>query len=53
MISSTYVAQGRCRLAQALIKDKRFEELYLLPAAQTKDKHAVSPEQRQGRLYWS
>jgi septum site-determining protein MinD len=38
------VVEGRCRLQQALIKDKRFEELYLLPAAQTKDKHAVSPE---------
>lgn len=37
--------EGRCRLQQALIKDKRFDELYLLPAAQTKDKHAVSPEQ--------
>ncbi|MFD2612572.1 septum site-determining protein MinD [Paenibacillus gansuensis] len=39
------VAEGRCRLNQALIKDKRFDELYMLPAAQTKDKHAVSPEQ--------
>lgn len=38
------VADGRCRLNQALIKDKRFEELYLLPAAQTKDKHSVTPE---------
>lgn len=38
------VADGRCRLPQALIKDKRFEELYLLPAAQTKDKHSVQPE---------
>ncbi len=38
------VTQGRCRLEQALVKDKRFEELYLLPAAQTKDKHAVAPE---------
>jgi septum site-determining protein MinD len=38
------VVEGRCRLSQALIKDKRFEELYLLPAAQTKDKNAVSPE---------
>jgi septum site-determining protein MinD len=37
--------EGRCKLQQALIKDKRFEELYLLPAAQTKDKHAVEPEQ--------
>lgn len=39
------VADGRCRLHQALVKDKRFEELYMLPAAQTKDKNAVSPEQ--------
>ncbi|MEI7025242.1 septum site-determining protein MinD [Paenibacillus sp. y28] len=39
------VAEGRCRLQQALIKDKRFDELYMLPAAQTKDKHSVSPEQ--------
>ncbi|MDF2669227.1 MAG: cell division inhibitor MinD [Paenibacillus sp.] len=38
------VVEGRCRLQQALIKDKRFDELYMLPAAQTKDKHAVSPE---------
>ncbi|BAB06746.1 septum site-determining protein MinD [Halalkalibacterium halodurans] len=39
------VVEGRCRLKQALIKDKRFECLNLLPAAQTKDKSAVTPEQ--------
>lgn len=39
------VVEGRCRLKQALIKDKRFEQLFLLPAAQTRDKNAVSPEQ--------
>ncbi|USG64131.1 septum site-determining protein MinD [Brevibacillus ruminantium] len=39
------VAEGSCRLQQALIKDKRFENLSLLPAAQTKDKSAVLPEQ--------
>ncbi|OBZ09852.1 septum site-determining protein MinD [Bacillus sp. FJAT-27264] len=39
------VAEGRCRLNQALVKDKRFDELYMLPAAQTKDKTAVTPEQ--------
>ncbi|NQF17208.1 septum site-determining protein MinD [Brevibacillus sp. HB1.3] len=39
------VAEGACRLPQALIKDKRFENLALLPAAQTKDKSAVTPEQ--------
>ncbi|WP_096198865.1 septum site-determining protein MinD [Bacillus sp. FJAT-45350] len=39
------VVEERCRLKQALIKDKRFECLYLLPAAQTKDKSSVTPEQ--------
>jgi septum site-determining protein MinD len=38
------VVEGRCRLRQALIKDKRLPELFLLPAAQTRDKDAVSPE---------
>jgi septum site-determining protein MinD len=39
------VVEGNCRLKQALIKDKKFPELFLLPAAQTRDKDAVSPEQ--------
>ncbi len=39
------VANGNCRMRQAIIKDKRLEGLHLLPAAQTKDKTAVSPEQ--------
>ncbi len=39
------VIEGNCRVKQALIKDKRFETLFLLPAAQTKDKTAVNPEQ--------
>ncbi|MGA9348158.1 MAG: septum site-determining protein MinD [Anaerolineae bacterium] len=38
------VAEGYCRLRQALIRDKHVSELYLLPAAQTRDKTAVSPE---------
>lgn len=37
------VVEGRCRLRQALIRDKRLAELYLIPAAQTRDKSAVSP----------
>jgi septum site-determining protein MinD len=37
--------EGHCRLRQALIRDKRLSELFLLPAAQTRDKTAVSPEQ--------
>ena len=41
------VIEGTCRLKQALIKDKRFSNLFLLPAAQTKDKDSVSPEQMQ------
>lgn len=39
------VVEEKCKLRQALIKDKRFEELFLLPAAQTRDKSAVNEEQ--------
>ncbi|MDB5078777.1 MAG: septum site-determining protein MinD [Chloroflexi bacterium] len=39
------VVEGRARLRQALIKDKRHPDLALLPAAQTRDKNAVSPAQ--------
>ncbi len=38
------VVEGRAKLRQAMIKDKRLkEDLYLIPAAQTRDKTAVSP----------
>lgn len=39
------VVEEKCKLRQALIKDKRFAELFLLPAAQTRDKSAVNEEQ--------
>ncbi len=39
------VIEGNCRLKQALIKHKKYENLYLLPSAQTRDKDAVTPEQ--------
>ena len=39
------VIEGNCRIKQALIKDKRYPSLYLLPSAQTRDKTSVSPEQ--------
>jgi septum site-determining protein MinD len=39
------VVEGRCRLRQAMVRDKRLADLYLLPAAQTRDKTAVQPEQ--------
>lgn len=37
------VIEGRCKLKQAMIRDKHFPEMYLIPAAQTRDKNAVSP----------
>jgi len=37
------VIEGRCKLRQAMIRDKHYPELYLIPAAQTRDKSAVSP----------
>ncbi len=37
------IVEGRARVRQAMIKDKRLPELYLIPAAQTRDKAAVSP----------
>ncbi len=37
------VVEGRCRLRQALIRDKRVDSLFLMPSAQTRDKTAVNP----------
>ncbi|MBR6293256.1 MAG: septum site-determining protein MinD [Lachnospiraceae bacterium] len=39
------VIEGNCRIKQALIKDKRYNNLYLLPSAQTRDKTAVTPDE--------
>lgn len=39
------VIEGKCRLKQALIRDKRYNSLFLLPCAQTKDKTAVNESQ--------
>lgn len=39
------VLEGNCRLKQAVIKDRRHSNLYLLPSAQSKDKTAITPEQ--------
>ena len=38
------VIQGDAKLNQALIRDKRVETLYLLPASQTRDKDALTEE---------
>ena len=37
------VVQGKCALPKALIKDRRLENLWLLPASQTDDKDALTP----------
>ena len=39
------VIEGDCKLNQALIHDKSEYELYLIPAAQTRDKNSIDPEQ--------
>lgn len=39
------VIEGSCRPKQAMIKDKRYSNLFLLPSAQTRDKTSVNPEQ--------
>lgn len=37
------VIEGTCRYKQALIRDKSYSNLFMLPSAQTKDKSAVTP----------
>lgn len=39
------IIEQRCRTKQALIKDKRYSGLFVIPAAQTRDKDAVTPQQ--------
>ena len=39
------VIEGTCRLNQAMIRDKRIENLYMIPTAQSRTKDAVSSEQ--------
>src|SRR6201982_1789806 len=38
------VTQGVAKLSQALIRDKRIDTLFLLPASQTRDKDALSED---------
>ena len=39
------VIEGSCKPHQAMIRDKHKHELYLIPAAQTRDKNSVDPQQ--------
>ena len=45
------VIEGRCRVSQALIKDKRCPNLVLLPAAQIRDKNDVNTDQMKELIY--
>ena len=45
------VIEGRCRISQALIKDKRCQNLVLLPAAQIRDKNDVNTDQMQDLIF--
>jgi len=44
------VVEGFCRLKQALVQDRHMDRLFLLPAAQTRDKSSVSPADMRGLL---
>lgn len=39
------VCEGNCDLKKAVIRDKRYEGLFVIPAAQAKDKYAITPLQ--------
>jgi septum site-determining protein MinD len=44
------LVEGRCQARQALIKDRRFDELYLLPASQVKDKESVTEDEMRAAM---
>jgi septum site-determining protein MinD len=41
------IIEGKCRKQQAMIRDRKISNLYIIPAAQTREKTAVTPEQMQ------
>ena len=43
--------RGRCAVQKALIKDRRLENLWLLPASQTDDKDAVTPDDMRSLIF--
>ena len=43
--------KGKCQVQKALIKDRRLENLWLLPASQTDDKDAVSPDDMRSLIF--
>ncbi len=43
--------KGKCTVQKALIKDRRLENLWLLPASQTDDKDAVTPDDMRSLVF--
>jgi septum site-determining protein MinD len=43
--------KGKCTVQKALIKDRRLDNLWLLPASQTDDKDAVTPEDMRSLVF--
>lgn len=43
--------QGKCTVQKALIKDRRIENLWLLPASQTDEKDAITPEDMRSLVF--
>ena len=39
------IVEGKCRKEQAMIRDRKLPNLFIIPAAQTREKSAVNPEQ--------
>ena len=48
---SVDVVRGKCTLQKALIKDRRLDNLWLLPASQTDDKDAVTPDDMRSLIH--
>lgn len=41
------IVEGKCRKEQAMIRDRKLANLYVIPAAQTREKNSVNPQQMQ------
>lgn len=39
------IVEGKCRIEQAMIRDRKLKTLHIIPAAQTREKDAVTPDQ--------
>lgn len=39
------IIEGKCRKQQAMLRDRKLDNLYIIPAAQTREKNAITPEQ--------